>query len=457
LPLNGKSTVISCIFSLEEEVLDFDKSNVIHESGIAILLSSRGTILYHTDHELIGENYSVLKDCFPLDYYEQIPEILKVGNGEVNKIRTNCSEKKKVVVVSWAITEIESVMLLMIPRAEVLGRLNKVMILLVGLSLFGIGIITTITLLLIRYLVSPISRLADDTKKIMAEEGEVFRKHHNEVDVLAGGMERLKERVDTIQNKWIETHRDKEAIDKELELARDIEKSFIPKFPLYPDRNDFICYADLIPARMVGGDMFDIFLQDENRLVITICDTLGKGIPAAMFSVMTRSLIRNIAGRNYSVSEIVSQLNDELSGDGESGMFVTVFLSILDLSNGELSFCNAGHTHPFIVSSSGKVKELSKSHGIPVGAMNSQIFGESKITLKRGDLLLGYTDGVTEECDQNGNLYGVDRLREEIEKNIKNTPKELIESIMGSVGEFRGHSDQRDDISLVSVRYNGDK
>lgn len=456
-PLNGESTVVSCIYSLKDEINDLDKSKAIHKSGTAILFTPNGNILYHTDHKYIGKSYKSLKDCFTPDYYDRLPEVIQHGDIGVRKINSQCFEHNGSLIVSWPTYEDTWVMMLVLSKSEVLGRLNKVMFILIILSIIGVAIIIFITLILIRHAVSPITKLANDTKKIMAAEGAALPESKDEIKVLSGGMDRLKERVETFQKKWIETYKDKEAIDKELLLARDIEMSLVPKFPLYPDRNEFSCYADLIPARTVGGDLFDIFLLDENRLLITICDTVGKGIPAAMFSVMTRTLIRNIASRNYRASEIVKQLNDELSGGEDSGMFVTVFIGILNLPTGDLSYCNAGHTHPLIVNRRGNVKELTKSHGIPVGAMRDQDFGESLVNLKKGNLIVGYTDGITEENDDKGELYGVERLISELESNYKESTQKLTEKIIKSVEKFRDGTEQRDDISVITLRYNGDK
>jgi len=449
--------IVCCIISMEGAIKRIDNSMSEYESSFSMLISDRKTILYHSDHKLIGKKLTVIADCFPADFFNKINYSLGTDNAGMELISTNCLEKEKAVVVYWPVSIQKLTMLFVLPRSAVLKPLNSVIYLIIAFTVALLGLIITITLSLSKMVVSPISKLAKDTKKILAEEGEVVSKVKYEAALLAGGMEKLKERVETFQKKWIETARDKETIDKELQLARDIEKSLIPKFPLYPDRDEIDCYADLLPARTVGGDLFDIFLLDENRLLITICDTMGKGIPAAMFSVMTRTLIRNIAGRHDTVNEMVKHLNDELSGDGESGMFVTLFLGILNISTGELTFCNAGHTYPFIVSKNGIVRELSLSHGIPVGAIKDQEFGESKIILNAGDVIIGYTDGITEEHDEQDNLFGVDRLKKEIEENYMKSPKQFIKSVINAVKKFRGDREQRDDISMVSVRYNGNK
>jgi len=133
-------------------------------------------------------------------------------------------------------------------------------------------------------------------------------------------------------------------------LAREIEMSMVPtKFPLFPRRNDFNCFGKLVPAKIVGGDLFDIFLLNENHLFISISDTLGKGIPAAMFSVITRTFIRSIANPITRLGKIMESLNDELSLGLESDMFATILLGKLNLITGEFIYCNAGHPHPFIL------------------------------------------------------------------------------------------------------------
>jgi sigma-B regulation protein RsbU (phosphoserine phosphatase) len=239
-------------------------------------------------------------------------------------------------------------------------------------------------------------------------------------------------------------------------LAHDIEMGIIPtKFPLFPDRNDFDCYGKLIPAKVVGGDLFDFFLLDDNNLFVSICDTLGKGIPAAMFAVATRTLIRNIANPITRVGKMMELLNDELSLGQESDMFVTVMMGRLNLKNGEFSYCNAGHPCPIILRNYHHAEELGFIHGFPIGVRKKQSFAESVITLAPGESIIAYTDGVTEEVDKDGSFFGKERLLSHLQGQNSNSPEKIVKEILKALEKFRGKAETYDDTTILAFKYFG--
>ena len=236
----------------------------------------------------------------------------------------------------------------------------------------------------------------------------------------------------------------------------DIAMGIVPtKFPLFPGRTDFDCYGKLIPARIVGGDLFDFFLLDDNNLFVSICDSLGKGIPAAMFAVATRTLIRSIANPITRVGKMMELLNDELSLGRESDMFVTVMMGKLNLVNGEFAYCNAGHPRPFILRNDHQVEELESTHGFPVGVRKRQKFVESFTMLAPGESLIAYTDGITEEVDKSGRFFGKEKLLSIIQAQNTSTPEKLVKEVLKSLDKFRGKSEIYDDTTILAVKYLG--
>jgi len=229
--------------------------------------------------------------------------------------------------------------------------------------------------------------------------------------------------------------------------------SMVPtKFPLFPDRNDFDCYGRLIPAKIVGGDLFDIFLLDDNQLFISIYDTLGKGIPAAMFSVMARTFIRSIAKPITRLGKMMEALNDGLSLGRESDMFATVLLGKLNLVTGEFIYCNAGHPHPIILRNNYREEVLAQSHGIPVGVRSKLKFSESSVFLAIGETLVFYTDGVTEEYNEDGDFFGTERLISVLKQHRELSTQNIVNEALDSLEHFRGLADVHDDTTLVALK-----
>lgn len=245
-------------------------------------------------------------------------------------------------------------------------------------------------------------------------------------------------------------------MDKELMLAREIEMSMVPtKFPLFPGRNDFNCFGKLIPAKIVGGDLFDIFLLNENHLFISISDTLGKGIPAAMFSVITRTFIRSIANPITRLGKIMESLNDELSLGLESDMFATILLGKLNLITGEFIYCNAGHPHPFILRNDHREEVLTQSHGIPVGVKSNLHFSQSRTVLAPGESLITFTDGVTEEYNEKGEFFGSERLISAVKPFYELSTQSIVNKTLDVFERFRGRAEAHDDTTLVAIKFTG--
>ena len=195
-------------------------------------------------------------------------------------------------------------------------------------------------------------------------------------------------------------------MDKELSLARDIKMEMVPTdFPLFPGHSDFDCFGRLIPAKIVGGDLFDVFLLNDKQLFLSISDTLGKGITASIYAARTRSFIRRITNPLTRLGEIMESLNNSLCLESESDMFSTVFMGKLDLETGKLIYCNAGHPQPIILRNNNRDEVLIQSHGMPVGLKLNLKFAESSTVLAPGESLITYTDGVTEQCDKEGEFF----------------------------------------------------
>ena len=241
---------------------------------------------------------------------------------------------------------------------------------------------------------------------------------------------------------------DKERIVHELSVARDIQQSMIPKtFPGYPDRDDLELYASLTPARAVGGDFYD-FIIHENSLCFCVGDVSGKGIPAALLMSVTRSLFRTEAGRAQSACAIVQGMNQTLHDEQSSGYFATMFVGILDLTNGHLDYCNAGHEAPVISS-----HPLSVMPNLPVGALPDWEYEGQETTLQPDDIIFLYTDGLTEAANGNGQLFTRQRVHEITKQALGASPRQLVELMEQRVRQHAGDADQSDDITLMAIQW----
>jgi sigma-B regulation protein RsbU (phosphoserine phosphatase) len=249
----------------------------------------------------------------------------------------------------------------------------------------------------------------------------------------------------------------KERMEGELNAAKEIQMSMLPlTFPPFPQRSEFSVFATLAPAREVGGDFYDFFFIDEDRFCFCIGDVSGKGVPAALFMAVSKSLIKSRATADFSSASIITHVNNELGRDNDACMFVTVFLGILDVKTGALTYTNAGHNPPYLLQSDGGVIQLNQCHGLVVAAMEGTVYGEDKITVIPGDLLLTFTDGVTEAMDVNKALYSDERLTSLMSSRQFESVEEIVDVTVSDVWDFQGDAEQADDVTVLAIQYFGE-
>jgi sigma-B regulation protein RsbU (phosphoserine phosphatase) len=248
----------------------------------------------------------------------------------------------------------------------------------------------------------------------------------------------------------------KARMQEELNVGRDIQRSMLPRvFPAFPDRKEIELYAVLEPAMEVGGDLYDFFMIDDHRLCLVIGDVSGNGVPAALFMAMTKIMVKTRAASDPSPASIVTHVNDALSADNDSCMFVTLYLGILNLRDGTLLTTNAGHNPPLLKRRDGRFEWLTAQDGPIVGPMPGITFKESLIQLTPGDELFFYTDGVTEADNARRELFGNDRLKATLDQSKATTVIDRIADVMKAVKAFAGEASQADDITILGLRYYG--
>ena len=306
---------------------------------------------------------------------------------------------------------------------------------------------------------SPIIALKEDVKKIsggnLDYRAEI--RTNDEIGDLAESFNNMAASLKDYVKNLAAVTAEKERIGAELNIATQIQADMLPRiFPPFPDRKEFDIYATMNPAKEVGGDFYDFFLIDDNHLAMVMADVSGKGVPAALFMVIAKTLIKNRAQMGGTPSEILADVNNQLCEGNEAELFVTVWLGILEISTGHVTASNAGHEYPAIYRP-GEGYTLFKTKQSPaVATMEGLRFKPSEFTLNPGDNLYLYTDGVAEATNSSEELYGTDRMLDALNGTEGMTVEEILRTLKKSVDDFTGDAPQFDDITMLSLRYYGE-
>ncbi len=252
--------------------------------------------------------------------------------------------------------------------------------------------------------------------------------------------------------------KEKERIGAELNVATQIQADMLPRiFPAFPERKEFDLHASMDPAKEVGGDFYDFFLIDDDHIGLVMADVSGKGVPAALFMVIAKTLIKNQAQIGGSPAEVLAYVNDQLCEGNDAELFVTVWLGIIEISTGKGMAANAGHEHPVIRRAGGKYEMVKYRHSPAVATLEGIKFKEHEFELKPGDSLFVYTDGVPEATNFNDEMFGTDRMLAALNRNINATPKEALMAVKDDISAFVGEAPQFDDITMLGFSYFGNR
>ena len=278
-------------------------------------------------------------------------------------------------------------------------------------------------------------------------------RNKDEFGILARSVEKMSIDMTNYINELTTMTAENQRISTELNVATEIQANMLPTdYPAYPDRNDFDLFASMEPAKEVGGDLYDYFMIDDDHLLLSVGDVSGKGVPAALFMVITKTLLTSHGVQHLSPSEILRTTNNQLCENNASSMFVTCWLGILTLSTGELRFANSAHPHA-ILYADGQFKYLETKANLMLGAIENTSYDEHTITLRHGDRLLIYTDGVTEATNTENELFSEARLLESAKKTLALNAKDTVKSIREDIDLFTGNADQFDDITMLDFIY----
>lgn len=331
-----------------------------------------------------------------------------------------------------------------------------------------IGITTVITLALIKVvntaLVKPINSLASAASSYVEakEEGEVSAlalldiHTGDEVENLSHALKRMERDINGYIENLTHVTAEKERIGAELSVATHIQASMLPCiFPAFPNRREFDIYATMTPAKEVGGDFYDFFLMDDDHLAVVIADVSGKGVPAALFMVIAKTLIKDHTQSGKPPEEVFTEVNRQLCEANDENLFVTAWMGVLEISTGKLVYVNAGHNPPVIGRKNGETEFLRSRPGFVLAGLDFTKYRAGSLELMPGDLLYLYTDGVTEAMNTAQELYGEERLKRTLDANVSAAPEEIFKAVKKDLDDFVADAPQFDDITMLAMRYLG--
>ncbi len=344
------------------------------------------------------------------------------------------------------------------PEKRLMAPLARLEWLIGSIALVGLVLVLAVVVVVSRRLSRPLERLTLATQSIGAgnfETGLPPEDSGDEVGRLGaafGAMQR--ELVRYVEELKI-TVAERQKIEGELRAAKEIQQSILPKMlPPLPDAREFSLFVSLRAAREVGGDLYDFFYLNEHRYALIIGDVSGKGVPAALFMAITQTLQRSESEKYHHSGKLTARLNDLLSRNNDTLMFVTYFVGILDIRTGVMEYTNAGHNPPYVVRRDGTLELLNTRHGPALGVMPDREYGQSTITLHPEDLLVLYTDGVTEALDSDRREFGVGALQRVLGGVRGMPPARVGEEILEAVRRFVGEAEQADDITALVMKFN---
>jgi len=354
-----------------------------------------------------------------------------------------------------AIAEIQYIL----DMSEVRAYLNSFLINMLLISFAIIGITIIVYIFFVRKMVTkPVGELTSFTKEITKtskfENQRIEIKTGDEIQSLSESFNFMLAELENYIANLSKVTAEKERIGAELDIAKHIQASMLPCiFPAFPERKEFDIYATMEPAKEVGGDFYDFFMVDDTHLAIVMADVSGKGVPAALFMVIGKTLIKDHTTPGRDLGKVFTDVNRLLCESNSEELFITAFEGVLDLVTGEFVYVNAGHEMPFICKAGGDFEPYKIRAAFVLAGMEGMKYRAGSMMLEPGDKIFQYTDGVTEATNLQNGLYGMDRLGAILNKVKNGTPNDILPAVKKDIDEFVGEADQFDDITMLCLEY----
>ena len=415
-----------------------------------------GTPLTHRDPRRImrGNLYQHIKDAEEAGMAEKLIQEMK--EGKMSERETTCAvlvNRKETYLFYTPVTGTDWIAVITCPKQDIdfLVMIAGLVVLIV--ITFVVLITFLVCFLTIKHAARPLKQLASTADRVAQGQFDTplpSLKHRDEICQLRDSFENMQHSLTEYVEELKDTTAAKASIENELKIAHDIQMSMLPKtYPAFPDRTDIDIYGQVNPAKAVGGDLYDFFIRD-SRLFFCIGDVSGKGVPASLVMAVTRSLFRNIAAHTAEPQKMVRGINESLSSNNDTGMFVTLFVGALDLATGQLDYSNAGHDMPLLIAD-GEVTVLDCDPNIPAGVLPGWDFTLQHTQLRPGDTLFLYTDGLNEAENASHEQFSLEAIIQTA-KTASPRPDELIGTMAQAVEKFVGQAEQSDDLTMVAIQ-----
>ena len=361
-----------------------------------------------------------------------------------------------------------------IEMSEMTNTIKLIRQLFVIMTLVATVFVAIVAVLIISHIiVKPITLLSNAANELTglmesSQEKEKFADSNNEIfsklkiknkDEIGGlhkSLITMEEASHNYYSQMMAATAEKERIGTELDLAKNIQTGMLPAiFPRFANQVEYDLYATMRTAKEVGGDFYDFFYIDDDHLALVIADVSGKGVPGALFMMISKIIIKNRAQAGGTPAKILEDVNNQLCDNNPNQMFVTVWLGILDIKTGEVKAANGGHECPYIAGPDGKYEIFDDPHGLVLGALEDYVYEDYEFTIPKGGYLFAFTDGVPEAQDKDSELFGATRTEEVLNSDAADTPEHTVNEMLNAIDTFVGEADQFDDITMFCLHFRG--
>lgn len=415
------------------------------ETGYAFLVSSGGTVMVHPDKSLVmKESVLAVHNKEFLGIAESIRGNDKSADSRYTDTGDSLVWYKKIAGTDWYAGVV-------FPKSELFAPVTRLSYLLIIIGIICGGAMLVIVSFISRKVTGGMHNLMKLTDLIGKGKFDTpfpVQKGKDEMSRLSVSFEFMRQSLIEYMDELKTTENEKQKIESELSIAKDIQLGILPK--PFEKRDDVELFAYMKPAKEVGGDLYDYYFLDDETLCFLIGDVSGKGVPAALFMAMSKTLIKASADKSVSAGDIFTKANRELAEGNDNCMFVTAFIGILNIKSGSLTYANAGHNPPMIISGE-KVRMVESNIKPPLGAFDGAVYETFSATLAAGDRLFLYTDGVTEAMDKDDGLYGEKRLETVLSGLKRATVKETLDEVAADVDAYSRGVPQSDDITILCL------
>ncbi len=431
----------------------------IGQTGYGFLVSKEGRLITHPDKNIIMKKMIFNEDD------SQKGGLLSIVGRAMKKekigfvLTTEPDTGQKVWIAYAPLPATGWYLAAVFQKTELLEELHKLNSVVAVVGGVGLLFLAAVITLFANSITKPLKVLALKTRNIAKGDMDFDLPgpdSKDEVGSLSQAFRYMKVELSNYIERLTRTTQEKEKIESELKIASIIQLGTLPRVaPPYTGRNEFELCATIKPAKEVGGDFYDFYFIDDEHLAFVIGDVSGKGVPAAIYMAIAKTYIHAVAKTVKEPVEVMRKVNEELSCDNVSEMFVTVFFGVLNIKTGEISYANAGHNPPFIIHRDGETEKLDGKGGCMLGVFEDSHAGGGDIRLKNGDILFMYTDGVTEAMDTKREEFSCERLEKVLLANKKEPIEKIAEEVLSGIADFARGAPQADDITTLSLMFKG--